>query len=186
MADKTSHDRGDGTVLDHHNPSAPWWPEVSRRLLPELARRLGQRFGDRHGASPEQAVSSAVRELLQPDEHDLRFESVEDLRRWLYTVAWRKAKDALAREHLDRRMPAEEPPGGYDDAAAAGCAEADRALAELRAALDPWSQVVLDGMLAGQPSQAIAQAHGRTLTEVETARKRVWRRVRARAEGSQP
>ena len=185
MSDKTSHDRADGTVLDHSNPTAPWWPEVAERLLPEIARRLAQRFGDWHGASPEQAVSSAVRELLQPDEQDLRFENVEDLRRWLYTVAWRKAKDALAKEHLDRRAPPVEPPV-YEDAAAAGCAEADKALAEVREALDPWSQTVLDAMLAGQTSQAIAQANSRTLTEVETARKRVWRRIRAQAGSLQP
>src|SRR5262245_56770526 len=103
MVDRT---RIDPTLLEHQDPEARWWANLASQFLSHLLQRLEQRFGkDRHGVSPEEAVQSAVRVLLDPKAKDLCFESLDDMWGWLYTVAWRKIKDAVKGEHLDHRVP---------------------------------------------------------------------------------
>jgi DNA-directed RNA polymerase specialized sigma24 family protein len=180
MGDKTKHldVHLNPTLLDHHDPRARWWDQVAQKLLPRLEWKLEQRFGNRHGLSPEQAVSSAVRALLEPRAKDLRFESIEDLRRWLYTVAWRKVKDALDKEHLELRVSPDEEFPIYEEAVTSGCEEAYELFIAFRASLDVREQLVLDGKLAEKTAEDIANQNGWTKTGVET----IWKRIRRRAE----
>src|SRR4051794_11801836 len=100
MSDQT--ERLARTLLDIQNTEAPWWRGLADKVLPEVVKRLERRFGNRYAVSAEDAVLSAVRVMIGT-EREPRFETIEDVRGWLYTVAWRKAKDALEKEHLDVR-----------------------------------------------------------------------------------
>jgi DNA-directed RNA polymerase specialized sigma24 family protein len=143
-----------------------------------LVQKLEQRFGNRHCVSPEQAVSSAVRTLLEPKAKDLRFETIEDLRRWLYTVAWRKVKDALQKEHLDLRVSPEEESPVYEEAVTSGCEEACELLTVFRKSLNDKERAVLDDKLEEKTEQEIAHENGWTKTGVHT----IWRRIKRQAE----
>ena len=166
----------DGTLVDLKACDGQWSRELIEILLPSLVRRLEKRFGNLHGASPVDAVASAVRSLLASKTKELRFESAEDLRRWLYTVAWRKAKDAVKKEHLADRVAPELAGEPYAREADLGCEEASGALNNLREIFDQKGQIVLDGKLADKTHKEIAQENGWTETEINTIWKRICRK----------
>ena len=171
--DLTSLDHQRLTSLDHQQNQAPFWPEFNDRVLPELVSRLTAWFGARHGLSPDAAVASAISELLKSKAANLRFESVEDLRQWLYTVAWRKTKDAWMKEHFDQRTPLET----LDTKVMvdAGVNAAQAVLAEFKEQLNEEQRVLLDARLRGMTFREIQQQSGQFVTELKTLWKQITR-----------
>jgi len=168
--------------------SSPFTPDLAHdsdiwrqvvAAMPRLAAYLARRFPDRHGASAQDAVSSAVRVLLDDlDAGEVTFADARAMFCWLGKTAANKLRDQLKKEHLDKRREVVD-----DGRIAASC---DAAVAELdafRHGLSAEERLVLDDWLEGKPVVATAAENGWTPTRVATLRRRLKRRANGRDAG---
>lgn len=171
--------RLEGTVIADLGQEAPFWTMVQNRLIPALVACLEKRFQDRYGCSAEQGVSSAVLALVERVQSDgLPFETTEDVRRWLHVVAWRKVKDALAKEHLECRVTTEDILAAAASSVASGCEEAWSTFEQLRASLSQDEQALLDARLAGVTLDKFAAEANRPSVAIQSLWKRIMRKAR--------